>query len=133
MLYRGRTSDTVIPTRARMEQFIRWPVSRDQVVTSRDPHESQPVRALVGPSGLRSVTISRPVANDPARGASGRHSGVDRELPVRTDDMRNRGSWRFLRVWAPLKARYGAAEDHLAAQIARIVKTQRSAVHTVSA
>jgi len=28
-----------------------------------------------------------------------------------------------------LKARYGAAEDHLAAQIARIVKTQRSAVH----
>ena len=32
-----------------------------------------------------------------------------------------------------LKARYGAAEDHLAAQIARIVKTQRSAVHMVSA
>jgi hypothetical protein len=32
-----------------------------------------------------------------------------------------------------LKARYGAAEDHLAAQIARIVKTQRSAAHMVSA
>ena len=53
--------------------------------------------------------------------------------PFRTDDMRKRESWRFPARVGALKDRYGAAEDHLAAQIARIVKTQRYAVHIVSA
>jgi hypothetical protein len=34
---------------------------------------------------------------------------------------------------SPYYPSYGAAEDYLAAQIARIVKAQRSAVHIVSA
>jgi len=47
--------------------------------------------------------------------------------------MRDRGSWRLPARVGALKDRYGATEDHLVAQIARIVKTQRSAVHIVSA
>ena len=41
------------------------------------------------------------------------------------------GSWRFPAPVGALKDRYGAAEDH-PGQIARIVKTQRSALHIVS-
>ena len=42
--------------------------------------------------------------------------------------MRNEGSWRFPARVAALKGRYGTAEDRLAAEIARIVKTLRPPV-----
>ena len=78
-------------------------------------------------------------ADRPLRGWAG-SSLITLEDPARLVDPfpssahpeTRRGHWRPARVSA-LKGRYSAAEDHLPTQIARIVKTQRSALDKLSA
>jgi hypothetical protein len=76
------------------------------------------------------VRVGDDVLASRARLATGGRVGFD---PLCASGLARQGKLAFPARLGALKARYGAAEDHLAAQIARIVKTQRSAVHKVSA